>query len=395
MKSISVRGVSKEFEMASNGRRFSALEDVSFDAEPGEIVGIIGRNGAGKSTLLKILARILRPTRGRIELQGRVGSLLEVGTGFHPELTGRENIFLNAAILGMDHAEIAKKFDQIVAFAGFEEHLDEPVKHYSLGMYMRLAFAVAAHVEPEILLMDEVLAVGDADFQRKCMDRVEQVGRNGQTVLFVSHNIHAIQRLCHRAVLLDRGRVVLAGPVRDVAAAYLEISGSDSGERFFPDPAHAPGDAVARLRRIRVRSSQGDTIRSTEIAEEFGVEMEFDVLRGGMAVFPSIVINNEWGPICWTTDVATAWHGRPRPVGTYRVTAWFPRNFITAGRMTVTASLTSFSPHTAHFREPDVVGFQALESQDGSRGNFSGYIDGGIRPWLRWDVDFREGGNCF
>jgi lipopolysaccharide transport system ATP-binding protein len=391
MKSISVRGVSKEFELASTGRRFAALSDISFEAEQGEIIGILGRNGAGKSTLLKILSRILRPTRGRIELHGRVASLLEVGTGFHPELTGRENIFLNAAILGMDHREIARKFDQIVAFAGFEEHLDEPVKHYSSGMYMRLAFAVAAHVEPEILLMDEVLAVGDADFQRKCMDRVEQVGRNGQTVLFVSHNIHAILRLCHRAVLLDKGRAVLTGAVRDVAAAYLEMSGGDSGEHLYPDPVHAPGDSVARLRRICVRSANGETLRALEIAEEFGVEMEFDLLVAGISVFPTIVINNEWGPICWTTDVGTQWHGRSRPAGSYCVTAWFPANFITAGRMTVTASVTSFSPHTVHFREADVTGFQALETQAGSRGNFAGYIDGGIRPWLRWDVEFREG----
>jgi lipopolysaccharide transport system ATP-binding protein len=391
MKSISVRGVAKEFVLASaggEGRRFAALEDVSFDAEPGEIVGIIGRNGAGKSTLLKILARILRPTRGRIEIRGRIGSLLEVGTGFHPELTGRENIFLNAAILGMDRDEIARKFDAIVAFAGFEEHLDQPVKHYSSGMYMRLAFAVAAHVEPEILLMDEVLAVGDADFQRKCIERVEQVGRNGQTVLFVSHDIHAILRLCNRAVLLDKGRVAACGPVREVSARYMEMTGGDTGERRYPDPLHAPGDGVARLRLVRVRSRTGETLSTVDIGEPFGIEMEFDILTPGMTVFPSLVINNEWGPICWTTDSATPSHGRPRPAGSYRVTAWFPPNFLTAGRMTVTAAVSSFSPHTVHFREPDTVGFQALETHGGSRGNFTGYIDGGIRPWLHWDVEY-------
>jgi lipopolysaccharide transport system ATP-binding protein len=395
MKSISVRGVAKEFVLASQqqnsrGKRFVALDDVSFDVEPGEIVGIIGRNGAGKSTLLKILARILRPTRGRIELRGRVGSLLEVGSGFHPELTGRENIFLNAAILGMDRAEIAKKFDAIVDFAGFEEHLDQPVKHYSSGMYMRLAFAVAAHVEPEILLMDEVLAVGDADFQRKCIDRIEKVGRSGQTVLFVSHDIPAVLRLCHRAVLLHQGRIAASGLVRDVAARYLDMSGGQTGEQRYPDPLQAPGDGIGRLRLIRVRSADGPTLASVDIGEAFGIEMEFDILTAGMTVFPSLVVNNQWGPICWTTDASTPWHGRPRPAGKYRVTAWFPKNFLTAGRMTVTAALTSFTPYAVHFRESDIAGFQALEAQAGSRGHFTGYIDGGIRPWLRWDVEFEE-----
>jgi lipopolysaccharide transport system ATP-binding protein len=371
----------------SGAGRFTALEDVSFDAEPGEIVGIIGRNGAGKSTLLKILARILRPTRGRIEMRGRVGSLLEVGTGFHPELTGRENIFLNASILGMNREEITKKFAAIVAFAGFEEHLDEPVKHYSSGMYMRLAFAVAAHVEPEILLMDEVLSVGDADFQRKCMERVEKVGQHGQTVLFVSHDIHAVLRLCHRAVLLDKGRVVTCGPAREVAARYLELSGGDSGECRYPDLARAPGDGVARLRLLRVRSRAGETLANVDIGAEFGIEMEFDILLTGMTVFPCIVVNNGWGPICWTTDAATPWHGRPRPAGKYRVTAWLPANFLSAGRMTVTASVMSFSPYAVHFRESDAAGFRALETHGGSRGNFTGYIDGGIRPLLEWDVE--------
>jgi len=391
MKSISVQGVTKEFDLASPAgrRRFTALDNISFEAEPGEIVGVIGRNGAGKSTLLKILARILRPTRGRIELRGRIGSLLEVGSGFHPELTGRENIFLNAAILGMDRNEIAQKFDAIVDFAGFAEHLDEPVKHYSSGMYMRLAFAVAAHVEPEILLMDEVLAVGDADFQRKCVDRVEQVGRNGQTVLFVSHDIHAILRLCNRALLLDNGRLMASGPVREVAAQYLAMSGGDSGELRYPDPAHAPGDDVARLRLIRIRSRNGDSLPQLDIGQEFGIEMEFDLLRSGMTVFPSLVVNNEWGPICWTTDAPTPSHARPRPAGSYRVVAWFPPNFLSAGRMSVTAALTSFSPQTVHFRESECAGFNALETQGGSRGHFTGYIDGGVRPWLDWDVEFR------
>src|SRR5580692_9631401 len=199
---------------------FYALSDVSFSVRKGEVLGIVGRNGAGKSTLLKVLSRITEPTRGRVTLRGRVSSLLEVGTGFHPELTGRENIFLNGTILGMTRREIRKKFDEIVAFAGVDRFLDTPVKRYSSGMYVRLAFAVAAHLEPEILVVDEVLAVGDAAFQKKCLGKMNEVSRHGRTVLFVSHNIAALVNLCSRAVLIEQGRIVADGEPRAVTAQY-------------------------------------------------------------------------------------------------------------------------------------------------------------------------------
>jgi lipopolysaccharide transport system ATP-binding protein len=206
---------------------FWALRNVSFEVEQGEILGIIGRNGAGKSTLLKILSRITEPTAGRVRLSGRVASLLEVGTGFHPELTGRENIFLNGAILGMTQREIRKKFDEIVAFAEVEKFLDTPVKHYSSGMYVRLAFAVAAHLEPEILIVDEVLAVGDAEFQRKCLGKMGEVSREqGRTVLFVSHNMGAVLRLCTRGILLEAGRIRVIGDVKTIVPAYLQTQSS-------------------------------------------------------------------------------------------------------------------------------------------------------------------------
>ncbi len=207
-------------EAAATVQDFWALDDVSFQVNKGDVVGIIGPNGAGKSTLLKILSRITKPTRGEVQLRGRVGSLLEVGTGFHPELTGRENIFLNGAILGMRRHEIQQKFDAIVEFAEIEQFLDTPVKRYSSGMYVRLAFAVAAHLEPEILIVDEVLAVGDLSFQRKCMGRMRDVGRSGTTILFVSHNMAAIESLCSRGILLDRGRVALDGGVRELVQEY-------------------------------------------------------------------------------------------------------------------------------------------------------------------------------
>src|ERR1700728_4521495 len=207
---------------------FWALKDVSFDVKQGEVIGIIGRNGAGKSTLLKILSRITEPTSGRVEIRGRVASLLEVGTGFHPELTGRENIFLNGSILGMARAEIKKKFDEIVAFAEVEKFLDTPVKRYSSGMYVRLAFAVAAHLEPEILIVDEVLAVGDAEFQKKCLGKMEDVSKGGRTVLFVSHNMEAVRRMCPRGIVLNQGRVEMVGSIKEAIDCYLKQKASQN-----------------------------------------------------------------------------------------------------------------------------------------------------------------------
>lgn len=216
---------------AGRAEDFWALRDVSFNVARGEVVGIIGRNGAGKSTLLKILSRITEPTAGRVTLDGRVASLLEVGTGFHPELSGRENIFLNGAILGMTRAEIARKFDEIVGFANVERFLDTPVKRYSSGMYVRLAFAVAAHLEPDVLIVDEVLAVGDAEFQKKCLGKMHEVSRGGRTVLFVSHNMSAVQALCGRCIWLDKGTVVYQGPADQCISQYLSPSLKDSGVR--------------------------------------------------------------------------------------------------------------------------------------------------------------------
>jgi lipopolysaccharide transport system ATP-binding protein len=411
MNAISVQALRKEFTLGSPrrsygtfkellglqraaqpvaSRQFLALDDVSFEVARGETIGIIGRNGAGKSTLLKVLSRILRPTKGRVELRGRVGSLLEVGAGFHPELTGRENIFLNAAILGLNHGEIAKKFDEIVAFAGVERHLDEPVKHYSSGMYMRLAFSVAAHIEPEILLIDEVLAVGDAEFQKKSLQRLEKVSGSGQTILLVSHNIQTVLRLCQRAVHLDQGRVVAIGKASDVASHYLDLGGANRGARQYAGGPYAPGDHVVRLRGVRVRSRDGETLSTIDIGREFGIEIEFEVAAGGVALMPSFSLLNEQSTVLWATDAASSWHGRPRPAGRYSEAAWVPANFLSTGVLRVTAAIHSFRPYCVHFVEPDAVVFHAVETQAGSRGEFGGTIEAGARPLLEWTVTYDE-----
>jgi lipopolysaccharide transport system ATP-binding protein len=265
----------------SNGRAkpeaLWALRDVSFEVPPGEAVGIIGRNGAGKTTLLKVLSRITDPTTGRFALYGRVGSLLEVGTGFHPELSGRENIFLNGAILGMRRMEIARKFDEIVAFAEVDRFIDTPVKHYSTGMHMRLAFAVAAHLEPEILLVDEVLAVGDVSFQKKCLGKMDDVARHGRTVLFVSHNMEAVRRLCSRALLLEEGRLAAIGETGALIKKYLENAAAQASYQIVP-PApdeDVPGYAY----RLVVENENGKPAASLPVGRPWQVRVYFRVTR--------------------------------------------------------------------------------------------------------------------
>jgi lipopolysaccharide transport system ATP-binding protein len=254
-----------------------ALKDVSFEVKRGEVVGIIGRNGAGKSTLLKILSRITEPTEGRAEIHGRVGSLLEVGTGFHPELTGRENVYLSGAILGMKRAEIDAKFDEIVAFAEVDKFLDTPFKHYSSGMKVRLGFAVAAHLEPEILLVDEVLAVGDAAFQKKCLGKMGDVAGEGRTVLFVSHNMAAVKQLCSRALLLRSGMVVCTGSSADVTYRYLSSSMHSPNLGQIAPETHRGGSGKLRFDRVNIISSSGHPVREILLGEEFTIALYFSV----------------------------------------------------------------------------------------------------------------------
>ena len=280
-----VQAVRAPLARLRNGRRESeilwALKDVSFEVQPGEVVGIIGRNGAGKSTLLKILSQITDPTAGEIDLYGRVASLLEVGTGFHPELTGRENIYLNGALLGMRKAEIERKFDEIVAFSEVEQFLDTPVKRYSSGMYVRLAFAVAAHLEPEILVVDEVLAVGDAEFQRKCLGKMSDVAKRGRTVLFVSHNMPAVKSLCQRAILLNAGQVALEGDVNTVVNKYLTADGDEMARTgIIPDDAkRLYGTDEAKLRSVRLTDLEDRDVSHLYLGQPCRVHMTFEVFK--------------------------------------------------------------------------------------------------------------------
>lgn len=304
-----------------------ALKDVSFEIKRGEIVGIIGRNGAGKSTLLKILSRITEPTEGYAEIRGRVGSLLEVGTGFHPELTGRENIYLNGAILGMKKAEIARKFDEIVAFAEVEKFIGTPVKHYSSGMYLRLAFAVAAHLNPEILLVDEVLAVGDLAFQKKCLGKMSQVTEAGRTVLFVSHNMGAIVQLCPTAILLHEGRMALRGPTAQVVAHYLAGDTTTPSDVRF-DPAANPY-APAILTRFWVADTQGTPINTVDVTRDFCLGLQVQVRQPLSAVDISIRIRNALGQPVLTTNWSDALDdlGTLQP-GSYTFLIALPRHFL-------------------------------------------------------------------
>ena len=367
-----------------------ALDDVSFEVEEGEVLGVIGRNGAGKSTLLKVLTRITNPTSGRVEIRGRVGSLLEVGTGFHPELTGRENIYLNGAILGMKRREIQQKLPDMVEFSGVEGFLDTPVKRYSSGMYVRLAFSVAAHLEPEILLVDEVLAVGDAEFQARCLGRMEDFGATGRTVLFVSHNMQAVAQLCDRVILMENGRIAMDGASGDVVAHYLQTSAGAGSSRVWDDPETAPGDDLARLRSVRIVDRDGETVDYVDVRDPVGIEITFRVLREGPAVLPKLKLVAE-GRIAFNAmDVDSRWN-EPSPPGEYVATAWIPGNLLNEGLMSIDAAVCSIrSPKLHHHVSVhEAVSFHVQDPAEGdsARGAFRGQWKGVVRPLLDWTAE--------
>jgi lipopolysaccharide transport system ATP-binding protein len=368
-----------------------ALDDINLDIAQGELVGIIGHNGAGKSTLLKILSRVTKPTAGEVELFGRIGSLLEVGTGFHPDLTGRENIFLSGAILGMRRAEIERKFDEIVAFAEVEKFVETSVKWYSSGMYVRLAFSVAAHLEPEILMMDEVLAVGDAAFQQKCLDKLHEIRQQGRTILFVSHDMAAISRLCKRVVLLEKGKISFDGEPHEVVKRYLSSSWKTGALREWQNTRDAPGDEVVRLRRVRVRVEDGATVSVVDIHKPFGIELVYDVLEDDHALVPVIEFYNEEGTELFSThDTSADWRRRSRPRSTYRSTVWIPGNLLAEGSLVAHVSIRSHFPASVlHAHEPNAIAFQVIDSPAAAsaRGDYVGPMPGVVRPLLNWTTE--------
>jgi lipopolysaccharide transport system ATP-binding protein len=373
-----------------------AVRDVSFEVPRGQVLGIIGRNGAGKSTLLKILSRITEPTSGEALLWGRVGALLEVGTGFHPELTGRENIYLSGAILGMKRTEIQANFDAIVAFAEVERFLDTQVKHYSSGMFTRLAFAVAAHLQTEILIVDEVLAVGDAAFQRKCLDKMQDVGRAGRTVLFVSHNLPAVTRLCERALLLEQGRVVADGPPHEVAGKYLHADEGGTGARVWHDAASAPGDQVARLESVKVKDQRGQVVDAIDIREPFGVEVCYSNLTGSARVTAILHFINDSGLCLFASNDFNdrGWYTRARKAGRVTATCRLPGNLFAEGRVYLLVAVGTYgraedgTQNVVHAAERDAVSFQIVDRSqgDGVRGDYVGEWPGLLRPMLDWQI---------
>ena len=366
---------------------FWALRELSFDIYAGERVGIIGRNGAGKSTLLKLLSRITEPTTGRITLTGRVASLLEVGTGFHPELSGRENIFLNGAILGMSRAEIRRKFDDIVAFAEIERFLDTPVKRYSSGMYVRLAFAVAAHLEPEILVVDEVLAVGDAQFQQKCLGKMEEIGKQGRTLLFVSHNMQAIRQLCGRCILLKDGSIKSDGAVEDAIAGYMEgLPRSHSSTQFNAYLSQLPPDAALRIDHVSVQQ-EGIERQVILNGKEAELVIEFTVLRDTPGLRVYFVLYDGAGLALFRSFMKSEVDPIPTMrAGRYRAIAIIPSNFLAPITYNIGVSATIHNVRRC-FPDEGVINLQVEDS--GVQKNVyahSGEIGVKLAPLISWSV---------
>ena len=369
-----------------------ALRDVSFQVTEGEAVGIIGRNGAGKTTLLKLLSRITEPSEGRALLRGRVGSLLEVGTGFHPELTGRENVYLNGAIIGMTRAEISQRFDQIVEFAEVSTFLDTPVKRYSSGMQVRLAFAVAAHLEPEILIVDEVLAVGDVAFQRKCLSRMGEVSSQGRTVLLVSHNMGTVSRLCGRGIWLDDGRVRAIGGIDEVIADYLSVSEERSSEYEVEHADSAPGDDVIRLRAVRVKNSLGNTATYFDARHPIFIEIDYVVLRATTGLRTGFRLLASDGTVVFTArdndgmDLGDV----DRLEGTYTSRCEIPAKLLKEGQYWVTVS-AAIPNVKVNFQVESVVGFWVESADDTLERNRAGVV----APELSWVIDSTGSSDSF
>ncbi len=379
----------RRLHQSSSDNKIWALRNVSFEVRGGQVLGVIGRNGAGKSTLLKVLSRVTEPTEGYAEIHGRVGSLLEVGTGFHPELTGRENIFLNGAILGMKRTEIEAKFDEIVSFAEVEQFIDTPVKRYSSGMYLRLAFAVAAHLEPEILVVDEVLAVGDAEFQRKCLGKMSDVAQQGRTVLFVSHNMSAILRLTEESLVLEKGRVVMRAPTGQAVDYYLASGFSQEGQRFWEVaeiPAQAAPFRPVALRVLNANRTVVDTVRSVEpcyIEFEYALDAPVTGLRVGLYLMST---RGEYIFTSFDTDSPEQYERYAmRPAGRYVSRCALPADFLNEGRFVIGLNASSFRVRR-YFQDEQALTFN-VDAAGAPGTHWPEPRLGPVRPRLDWEIE--------
>ncbi len=379
-------------ENQSLSEDFWALKNVNFEINKGDKVGIIGRNGAGKSTLLKVLSRITEPTTGKIHINGRIASLLEVGTGFHPELTGRENIFLNGAILGMSQKEIKEKFDEIVAFAEVEQFLDTPVKRYSSGMYVRLAFSVAAHLEPEILVVDEVLAVGDAAFQKKCLGKMDDVSKEGRTILFVSHNMAMISSLCDKGIMMERGELKFSGTIQQTVTEYFSANQASQGKIDYQNEHYFPGDNEAKLLYVDIKNSTGEITSDVDIGEDVYISMKYELLADKMNVYPNVHIYSAEGACAFITSDSQIDpdSNMKENKGIYVARCKIPANYLNDDVYFIGFALTNLKPSIhVHFFEKDALQLHVIDKIENTitRNGYSGVIPGVIRPALDWSCE--------
>jgi lipopolysaccharide transport system ATP-binding protein len=369
-----------------------ALRDVSFDVEPGTVMGLVGSNGAGKSTLLKLISRITPPTKGTILHRGRLSCLIEVGTGFHPELTGRENIFMSSTIMGMRKKEVDAKLDEIVEFAGVGKFIDTPIKRFSSGMTVRLAFAVMAHLEPEILVIDEVLAVGDAEFQRKCLNKMSGVGKSGKTVLFVSHNMAAVTRLCDRALLMRDGQIIQDGSAAEIVHSHVTAGGENIALKEWSDIETAPGDDKVRLREIRMITRSGSVLSGPHNAsQDAGIQMTFDVLEPGQVLNPYFTVISETGIDLFSTiDADERYETEARQPGRYIMTATIPGGLLSEGTHYIRVVMRSIKEKYQPFSERDVIAFNVVDEKSNWLGSgwWEGRPGGVIRPKLKWTTEY-------
>jgi lipopolysaccharide transport system ATP-binding protein len=376
-------------DLRHRAEKIWALRDVSFEVERGKVLGVIGRNGAGKSTLLKILSRVTEPTAGFAQIHGRVGSLLEVGTGFHPELTGRENIFLNGAVLGMKRREIAGKFDEIVEFSGVAKFIDTAVKHYSSGMYLRLAFSVAAHLEPEILVVDEVLAVGDAEFQRKCLGKMSDVAEAGRTVLFVSHNMSAILRLTEESIVLDKGQLVYRAPTRQAVDYYMASGLSQTGERLWTEDEITADAAPFRPIALRVRDPQGNVVDVAQSRQPLEIEVEYQLEQPIHGLRVGVYLQTIRGEVIFTSfdtdDTRLYDRYASRPAGRYVSKASIPANYLNEGQYVLGLNASAFRVKR-YFQDERALAF-TVDSMGAPGMQWPEPRQGLVRPQLDWSIE--------